>query len=118
MPFADELINGHTAQSPILAVRTALPGAELASLHAAEQQLAPLALRQRADLLTDALLAAVPGDYADWRASCASPRRARRCSPDGSSGRSRVPLPRRLLPRTPPMPSTMPWLSWPSSPGG
>lgn len=65
MPFADELINDRTAQSLILAVRTVLPSAELTSLHAAERQLAPLALRQRADLLRDALLADVPGDYAE-----------------------------------------------------
>lgn len=65
MPFADELINGHTAQALTRAVQTAAPGAELASLRAAAQQLGALSLRERADLLRDALLADVPGDYAE-----------------------------------------------------
>jgi 3-methyladenine DNA glycosylase AlkC len=65
MPFADELINGHTAQLLTRAVRSALPGAELASLRAAARRLGPLSLRERADLLRDALLADVPGDYAE-----------------------------------------------------
>ncbi|NBM15926.1 DNA alkylation repair protein [Streptomyces sp. GC420] len=65
MPFADELVNDHTARSLTRAVHTAMPGAELASLRAAGQRLGPLALRERADLLRDALLADVPGDYAE-----------------------------------------------------
>lgn len=65
MPFADELINGHTAQSLTRAIHAALPGAELTSLRATAQQLGHLSLRQRADLLRDALISDVPGDYAE-----------------------------------------------------
>ncbi|KOV73773.1 DNA alkylation repair protein [Streptomyces sp. AS58] len=65
MPFADELINARTARSLTEAVRAASPGAEPAALRAAEQQVGPLSLRERADLLRDALLADVPGDYAE-----------------------------------------------------
>jgi 3-methyladenine DNA glycosylase AlkC len=65
MPFADELVNGRTAQSLTRAVRVALPGADLAALRAAAPHLDPLTLRERADLLRDALLADVPGDYAE-----------------------------------------------------
>jgi 3-methyladenine DNA glycosylase AlkC len=65
MPFADELINGHTARLLTRAVRTALPGVEPASLRAAAHRLDALPLRERADLLRDALLADVPGGYAE-----------------------------------------------------
>ncbi|MFE0519069.1 DNA alkylation repair protein [Streptomyces sp. NPDC058954] len=65
MPFADELINGHTARLLTRAIRTALPGADLASLRAAARRLDDLSLRARADLLRDALLTDVPGDYAE-----------------------------------------------------
>ncbi|MFI6488739.1 DNA alkylation repair protein [Streptomyces sp. NPDC050564] len=65
MPFADELVNGRTAQSLTRAVLVALPGADLAALRAAARHLDPLSLRERADLLRDALLADVPGDYAE-----------------------------------------------------
>ncbi|WP_369222377.1 DNA alkylation repair protein [Streptomyces sp. R39] len=65
MPFADELVNGHTARLLTQAVRTVLPGVEPAALRAAAPRLDALALRERADLLRDALLADVPGDYAE-----------------------------------------------------
>ncbi|MEV6613079.1 DNA alkylation repair protein [Streptomyces sp. NPDC051051] len=65
MPLAEELINGHTAQSLTRAVHAALPGAELPALRAAARRLGTLPLRERADLLRDALLADVPGDYAE-----------------------------------------------------
>ncbi|MCW8098241.1 DNA alkylation repair protein [Streptomyces tauricus] len=64
MPFADELIGRHTVQSLISAMRTAAPDAELTALRAAPGLLDPLSLRERADLLRDALLADLPGDYA------------------------------------------------------
>ncbi|MFF2189394.1 DNA alkylation repair protein [Streptomyces sp. NPDC058155] len=64
MPFADELISRHTAQSLTRAIRTAAPDADLTALRAAPQQIGPLPLRQRADLLRDALLTDIPGDYA------------------------------------------------------
>ncbi|MEU6025763.1 DNA alkylation repair protein [Streptomyces tauricus] len=64
MPFADELIGRHTVQSLISAMRTAAPEAELTALRAAPELIDPLSLRERADLLRDALLADLPGDYA------------------------------------------------------
>ncbi|MBM7443022.1 DNA alkylation repair protein [Streptomyces sp. HB132] len=64
MPFADELISLHTVQSLTRAIRAAAPDADLAALRAAARQIGPLPLRQRADLLRDALLTDVPGDYA------------------------------------------------------
>jgi 3-methyladenine DNA glycosylase AlkC len=63
MPFADELIGPHTADTLIRAIREAAPENGLAHLQAASSQLAPLSLRARSDLLRDALLADLPGDY-------------------------------------------------------
>ncbi|WP_234021398.1 DNA alkylation repair protein [Streptomyces sp. 142MFCol3.1] len=65
IPFADELINGYTARSLTRAVHAALPGAALTSLRETDQRLGSLKLRERADLLTNALLMDVPGDYGD-----------------------------------------------------
>jgi 3-methyladenine DNA glycosylase AlkC len=64
MPSADELIGLPAVDDLISAIRTAAPGADLASLRAARSRIAPLALRERADLLRDALLTDLPGDYA------------------------------------------------------
>lgn len=64
MPFADELIGRHTARSLTRAIRAAAPQAELTALRAAPRQIDVLSLRERADLLRDALLADLPGDYA------------------------------------------------------
>lgn len=64
MPFADELISRHTVQSLTHAIRAAAPDATLTALHAAARQIGPLPLGQRADLLRDALLTDLPGDYA------------------------------------------------------
>jgi 3-methyladenine DNA glycosylase AlkC len=64
MPFADELIGQYTAQSLTHAIHAAAPDAELTALRAAPGQIGPLSLRERADLLRDALLADLPGDYA------------------------------------------------------
>ncbi len=74
MPFADELIGRDTAQNLVDAVQIAAPAAELASLRAAVGELGPLSLRERADLLRDALLADVPGDYAALAATVRSAR--------------------------------------------
>ncbi|HEX7308962.1 DNA alkylation repair protein [Lentzea sp.] len=74
MPFADELIGRDTAQALVDAVRAAAPGADLASLRAAVGSLGPLSLRERADLLRDALLADVPGDYAALAATVRAAR--------------------------------------------
>ncbi|MFC5930399.1 DNA alkylation repair protein [Cryobacterium melibiosiphilum] len=63
MPFADELIGVQTARALAAAIHAAAPQAELAALNAAAEVLAPLSLRQRSDLLRDALLTDLPGDY-------------------------------------------------------
>ncbi|MFJ5998913.1 DNA alkylation repair protein [Streptomyces sp. NPDC092370] len=63
MPSADELIGRDTVESLIRAVQSAAPDADLTSLRAAPHQIAPLSLRERADLLRDALLTDLPGDY-------------------------------------------------------
>ncbi|MDN3026073.1 DNA alkylation repair protein [Streptomyces sp. S.PB5] len=64
MPSADELIGRRAVESLLRAVETAAPDADLTSLRAAPHQITPLSLRERADLLRDALLADLPGDYA------------------------------------------------------
>ena len=63
MPFADELIGDHTAKALIEAIAAAAPGAPLTALRTAAGELAPLSLRERSDLLRDALLRDLPGDY-------------------------------------------------------
>jgi 3-methyladenine DNA glycosylase AlkC len=65
MPFADELIGAHTALSLTSAVHAAVPDRDLPALHAASGALGPLALRERADLLRDALLSDIGGSYDD-----------------------------------------------------
>ncbi|MEV0241709.1 DNA alkylation repair protein [Streptomyces sp. NPDC050674] len=76
MPTADELLGHDTVQHLIDAVRTAVPDADLKSLRAAPRQLAPLSLRERADLLRDALLTDLPGDYATLARAVRSARDA------------------------------------------
>jgi 3-methyladenine DNA glycosylase AlkC len=63
VPFADELIGDHTAKALINAIAAAVPGSPLPALRAAAGGLAGRALRERSDLLRDALLADLPGDY-------------------------------------------------------
>lgn len=65
MPFADELISDHTATQLADGVRAAAPEVVLHALPGAVGRLGDLSLRERADLLRDALLADVPGGYAD-----------------------------------------------------
>lgn len=65
MPFADELISDRTAVALTDAVRAAAPGAALHALPDAVGRLGDLSLRERADLLRDALLADLPGTYED-----------------------------------------------------
>jgi 3-methyladenine DNA glycosylase AlkC len=79
MPSADELIGRQTVESLIRAIATAAPDADLGSLRAAPRQIAPLSLRERADLLRDALLTDLPGDYA---ALARTVRAARDDAPD------------------------------------
>ncbi|POH63585.1 MULTISPECIES: DNA alkylation repair protein [Cryobacterium] len=63
MPFADELIGVPTARALTAAIQAAAPSAELAALPAAAAAIATLSLRERSDLLRDALLTDLPGDY-------------------------------------------------------
>jgi len=69
MPFADELIGPHTAHALVRAIRAAAPEQALTHLQSASTKLAPLSLRERSDLLRDALLADLPGDYAAFAAT-------------------------------------------------
>ena len=77
MPFADELIGVSTARALAAAIQAAAPHAELPALHTATTALGPLSLRERSDLLRDALLADLPGDYDTFagtiRAAAAGP---------------------------------------------
>ncbi len=77
MPFADELIGAAAAEALIAACAAAAPGNGLPSLRAAAQDLAGRSLRERSDLLRDALLADLPADYpafaATVRAAAAGP---------------------------------------------
>jgi 3-methyladenine DNA glycosylase AlkC len=62
MPFADELMGERVVAALTSAMRGAAPALPFTQLRSAE--IAPLSLRERSDLLRDALLADVPGDYA------------------------------------------------------
>src|ERR1700712_5239578 len=66
MPFADELIGPHTASILARAIHAAAPDYALTNLQSATTRLGPLALRERADLLRDALLDDLPGDYSSF----------------------------------------------------
>jgi 3-methyladenine DNA glycosylase AlkC len=68
MPFADDLIGAHTALALTSAIHTASADRPLPALHAASGALGPLALRERADLLRDALLSDLDGTYDDLAA--------------------------------------------------
>ncbi|RFA18849.1 DNA alkylation repair protein [Subtercola boreus] len=63
MPSADELIGTHTANALVRAIHVAAPEKALTHLQQASTALAPLSLRERGDVLRDALLADLPGDY-------------------------------------------------------
>lgn len=64
MPLAEELISERTAKALTKAIKAAAPGNRVSALRAASTELEPLPLRARADLLRDALLADIPGDFA------------------------------------------------------
>ncbi|MDV8024948.1 DNA alkylation repair protein [Rhodococcus sp. IEGM 1330] len=66
MPFADELIGPDAARTLLRTIRNAAPSADLSLLTGSVDRLGPLALRERADLLRDALLAGMPGDYTEF----------------------------------------------------
>lgn len=63
MPFADDLIGTHTALALVQAVQAASPGRPLPALRATATALDSLGLRERSDLLRDALLADLDGTY-------------------------------------------------------
>lgn len=63
MPFADELLGDRAAEALVDAVAAALPGVPLPHLRAAAGDLAGRALRERSDLLRDALLTDLPDGY-------------------------------------------------------
>ena len=70
MPAADELISTSTAHTLTRLIGEAATGeattdTSLPALRAAEHRLQGLSLRERSDLLRDALLADLPGTYAD-----------------------------------------------------
>ncbi|MEX5636210.1 hypothetical protein [Parafrankia sp. FMc2] len=64
MPSADELISDSTAESLHRVFRATAPDADLSALATAAGRLGSLSLRERADLLRDALHDGLPGDYA------------------------------------------------------
>ncbi|MGV8874293.1 MAG: DNA alkylation repair protein [Rhodococcus sp. (in: high G+C Gram-positive bacteria)] len=66
MPFADELLGPDAAGTLFRTIRSAAPSADLALLRGSMDRLGSLALRERADLLRDALLTGLPGDYAEF----------------------------------------------------
>ncbi|QXC59094.1 hypothetical protein KSP35_11780 [Aquihabitans sp. G128] len=69
MPTADELIGPEVVTALAVAVERALPGTACTAVRAARRRIAPLALRQRAVLLADALVQDVPGGYAPLAAA-------------------------------------------------
>lgn len=63
MPFADELLGTPAARTLTSSLQEAATGNPFAAVADASERLNGLALRERADLLRDALLADVPSDY-------------------------------------------------------
>ncbi|GAA1125261.1 DNA alkylation repair protein [Citricoccus alkalitolerans] len=63
MPSADELLGPTAAATLTRSVRDVMPRTELHELPRAAESLDGLALRERSDLLRDALLADIPGSY-------------------------------------------------------
>jgi 3-methyladenine DNA glycosylase AlkC len=66
MPFADDLIGTHTALALTQAMQAVAPHRDLPRLRGTVQKLAPLKLRERSDLLRDALLQDFDGSYAEF----------------------------------------------------
>ena len=79
MPFAEELIGPQVATTLCHAIQAVAPGGSLRALPHVAGALDGLPLRERADLLRDALLADVPGDH---RALADVVRAARDASPE------------------------------------
>ncbi|HEX3791736.1 MAG TPA: DNA alkylation repair protein [Pseudonocardiaceae bacterium] len=66
MPTADELLNATAVRGLITCLSTALPGQPLKTVRAAVKEFPGLALRERSDLVRDALLADLPTDFAEF----------------------------------------------------
>ncbi|MFI1396070.1 DNA alkylation repair protein [Streptomyces sp. NPDC020681] len=66
MPFADELLGRSVAEQLTTCIRTAAPQLDLPTLHKSTAQFDGASLRERSDLLRDALLADLPSTYADF----------------------------------------------------
>ncbi|HXH36034.1 MAG TPA: DNA alkylation repair protein [Plantibacter sp.] len=64
MPFADELLGAPAAQTLTRGLQQAAPGNPFVAVAGAADNLGELALRERADLLRDAILVDLPGDFA------------------------------------------------------
>lgn len=64
MAFADEFLGVHAAETLTRSIHNALPDAPLPMLAATTEPFDGLSLRERSDVLRDALLADIPGDYA------------------------------------------------------
>ena len=79
MPFAEELIGPQVATTLFHSIQAAAPGGSLHALPHVAGALDGLSLRERADLLRDALLEDVPGDH---RALADVVRAARDASPE------------------------------------
>ncbi|WP_029067993.1 DNA alkylation repair protein [Jonesia quinghaiensis] len=65
MPFADELLGREAAATLVDVLATVAPERDLAAVRAAADALDGLALRERSDLLRDALLTTFPDSYRD-----------------------------------------------------
>lgn len=66
MPFADDLIGTHTALALTQAIQAVAPNRDLSWLRGTVSKLGPLKLRERSDLLRDALLHDLDGSYAEF----------------------------------------------------
>ncbi|GGF35801.1 DNA alkylation repair protein [Subtercola lobariae] len=69
MPTADELLGPDVLARLIGVLEGVLPGHPFAALRASAEKLPPLALRQRSELLKDALLSDLPGSAAELAAT-------------------------------------------------
>ena len=68
MPFADEMIHRGTAVDLADALETAAPGVPAARLREAAETLAPLSLRERVDVLREAMLLDLGGSFTELAA--------------------------------------------------
>ena len=83
MPFADEMIHRGTAVDLADALETAAPGVPAARLREAAETLAPLSLRERVDVLREAMLLDLGGPSRNSPPWSVPRSAARRASPAG-----------------------------------